>query len=35
MTVTLDQLRESFEQLLRRDAGMNCSKDFTPRLVGG
>ena len=34
MTVrnSLDQLRGSFGQLLCRDAEMNCSKDFTPRL---
>jgi hypothetical protein len=30
--MALDQLRGSFGQLLRLDAEMNCSKDFTPRL---
>jgi len=29
---SLDQLRASFGQLLRRDAEINCSKDFTLRL---
>jgi hypothetical protein len=29
--IALDQLRGSFGQLLRRDAEMNCSKNFTPR----
>src|SRR6516165_7492712 len=30
--MALDQLLGSFGQLLRLDAEMNCSKDFTPHL---